>query len=175
MKWRFVLLSGVLLILGYLFATPYITAYRMKVAAENQDGEALSELVDFPALRQSLNDQLDGKFRQKMVKDIIEGNPLSAIGTAFGSRIVRRMVDKYVTPDGIMKLMKGRKPDSEGDGNEASGQKPSGPFSDISASYESFSTFAIIARDHEFDLEVKLIFWRRGIEWKLSEIILPIN
>ncbi len=175
MKMKIGIGAGVVLVLGYVFATPYITAYKMKVAAETQDGEALSEFVDFPALRQSLKDQMAVMLRKEMAEEVIEGNPLSAIGTAFGSMIVKGIVDEFVTPAGLMQLMKGRKPDSETYGGEATGQTPSDPFSDTSMSYESFSKFSIITRDRESDVEVKLILRRRGIQWKLTEVILPIN
>ncbi len=167
--------TGVVLVLGYVFATPYITAYQMKVAAEAQDGEALSEFVDFPALRQSLKDQMGVMLIKEMSEGAKGDNPLSTIGTAFASMIVKGILDAYVTPAGLMELMKGRKPDSESDGGEAIGQPPSDPFSDISLSYESFSKFSIITRDRETGLEVKFILRRRGIQWKLTEVILPIS
>ena len=169
MKIKIVIVAGIVLILGYVFATPYITAYQVKVAAEAQDGEALSELVDFPALRQSLKNQMAGKLRKEMAEDVMDGNPLSAIGTAFGNMILKGVVDEFVTPAGLMKLMKGRKP-----GSEANRPTPSDPFSDISTSYESFNKFSIITRDPTTDLEVKLILKRRGLQWKLTEVILPI-
>ncbi len=169
MKIKIGICLGVVLVLGYVFATPYIAAYRMKVAAEAQDGEALSEFVDFPALRQSLKDQMAGKLWKEMAEDVIEGNPLSAIGTAFGSMILKGVVDEFVTPAGLMKLMKGRKA-----GSDATRQTSSAPFSDISLSYESFNKFSIITRDPESELEVKLILKRRGLQWKLTEVILPI-
>ena len=109
MKLKIGIGAGVVLVLGYLFATPYITAYQMKVAAEAKDGEALSEFVDFPALRESLKDQMTGKLRKEMAEDVIEGNPLSVIGTAFGGMIVNGIVDKFVSPAGLMQLMKGKK------------------------------------------------------------------
>ena len=175
MKLKIGIGAGVVLVLGYLFATPYITAYKMKAAAEAKDGEALSDFVDFPALRQSLKDQMGVKLRKEMAEGVIEGNPLSAIGTAFGGMIVNGIVDKFVTPASLMQLMKGKKPDSEPYDGEATGQTPSGPFSDISTSYESFSKFSIITRDPATDLEVEFILRRRGIQWKLTEVILPIN
>ena len=175
MKMKIGIGAGVVLVLGYLFATPYITAYQMKVAAENQDGEALSEFVDFPALRESLKDQMAVRLRKEMAEDVFDGNPLSAIGTAFGGMIVKGIVDEFVTPAGLMQLMKGKRPDSETYGGEPTGQTPSGPFSDISTSYESFSKFSIITRDPASDLEVEFILRRRGIQWKLTEVILPIN
>ena len=58
---KFILGIIVVIAVGYILATPYLTVYQMKIAAENQDGEALSEHIDFPVLRQNLKDQLNAR------------------------------------------------------------------------------------------------------------------
>ena len=161
----------VFLVLGYVFAAPYITVYQMKAAAENHDGEALSEHVDFPTLRQALKDQMNVMLRKVTVA---EDNPFAVLGAAFAGIMVDKMVDAYVTPAGIIELMKGEKPDSENAGGDTTGQTPSEPFSDYSMSYESFSKFSIITRNSGSGKEVKFILRRRGIGWKLTEIMLPL-
>ena len=47
------------LTIGFIFIGPYLTLHKIKSAAENQDGAALSEHIDFLALRQSLKDQMN--------------------------------------------------------------------------------------------------------------------
>ena len=163
----------VVLVLGYMFATPYITAYQMKTAGESRDGEALSEHVDFPALRQNLKDQLNVILGKEMAKEV-EDNPLAVFGVAFGGVIVEKLVDAYVTPVGITELMKGKKPDSDNADGDTTRQTSSEPFSDVSMSYESFSKFTIATRDSESGEEMKFILRRRGMNWKLAEIMLPL-
>lgn len=100
-----------LLAVAWVAAAPYITVYRMKAAAENRDGEALSEHIDFTSVRQSLKDQLNALFAKKLTesKDL-KDNPLAALGAAFAGVLVDKVVDAYVTSAGITQLMAGEKP-----------------------------------------------------------------
>lgn len=159
---------------GYIFATPYLTVYQMKIAAENHDGEALSEYIDFPPLRQSLKDQMNAMLGKKMVEEVANDDPFTALGATlgatFGGVIVEKMIDAYITPASVMELMKGEKPTPERAGKPTERQEP---FANVSMSYESFSKFSVITKQHESDDEVKFIFRRNGMEWKLTEILLP--
>ena len=63
----------------YLIAAPYITVYQMKAAAEQHDGEALSEQIDFDSLRQSLKDQFNVMLAKNMAQDEdLKDSPLAA-------------------------------------------------------------------------------------------------
>ena len=163
------------LVVGYIFVAPYLTVYQMKVAAEKHDGESLSEYVDFPSLRQNLKDQMNTMLGKEMAKEVADDNPFAALGAAFGGMMVEKMVDAYITPSSITALMKGEKLDTKktGNGSKELQTKPK-PFGDVSMSYESFSKFSITMRDGESNDEAKFILRRRGIGWKLTEILLPI-
>ncbi len=185
-----------ILILGYIFAAPYITAYQMKNAAEAQNGEELSEHIDFVTLRQSLKDQMNAMLARKMVQEKKEedNNVFAALGTFLAGMMVEKIVDVYVTPAGITELMKGEKPNPDASHpfnlhwitELMKGEKPnpekidgqstvqasSKPFSNTSASYESFNKFSVTTRNDKSDTEAKFILRRRGIGWKLTEIIL---
>ena len=162
------------LVAGYIFATPYLTVYQMKTAAENHDGEALSEYIDFPALRQSLKDQINAILGKKIVEKVEDDDPFTALGATLGATlggaIVEKMIDTYITPASVMELMKGEKPMSEKVSEPTQKQEP---FANISMSYETFSKFSVITTQYESDDEVKFIFRRNGIGWKLTEILLP--
>ena len=165
----------VVIAVGYIFATPYITVYQMKVAAENQDGEALSEHVNFPVLRQNLKDQLNAQLGVVMAQEAMDDNPFTAIGAAFGGILVGKMIDVYVTPAGIIELMKGESPDTESTGGSTEKRTPSEPFANVSMSYESFSKFSVtIKLNTELAEEVKFNLRRKGIGWKLTEILFPL-
>ena len=164
-------------VIGYIFTTPYLTIYHMKTAAANHDGEALSEYIDFPALRQNLKDQLNVKLGKGILPEAMDDNPLatlgSALGAAFGGMLVEKMVDVYVTPSGIMELMRGEKPEEEGTGGATEKQTPSEPFTDVSMSYESFSKFSVTTKKNtELADEIKFIFRRKGMGWKLTEMLI---
>jgi len=165
----------IVLVLGYILAAPYITVYQMKTAAESHNGEALSEHVDFPALRQSLKDQMNVMLGTVMAKETKRGNLFVAFGAAFAGMMVEKMVDVYVTPVGITELMKGDKTESEGPNGDTMVQAQSKPLFNASMSYESFSKFSITTRNSEPGKEVKFILRRRGMGWKLTEIIIPLQ
>lgn len=156
----------------YVAAAPYITVYQMKSAAENHDGEALSEYIDFPSVRQSFKDQMNAMLITEMAQDEkMKDNPFAAFGAAFSGVMVDKMVDAYVTPAGITQLMSGEKPKpAEANGaDSSSGRKI---FSDASMSYESLNKFLVIVKGGT-DKEGKFILRRHGIGWKLTEIIIP--
>jgi len=46
----------------YVVTAPYITVHQIGDAAKRQDGEALSEHIDFPSVRQSFKDQANAAF-----------------------------------------------------------------------------------------------------------------
>ena len=162
------------LILFYIFASPYLTVYQMKNAAENQDGEALSEYIDFLTLRRSLKDQINVMIGKEMAKEAMNDNLFAYLGAAFGTIIVEKIVDTYVTPAGLMQLMEGGKLESKESrqGSIIRRDSPK-PFANASLSYESFNKFSITMIDQQGDNEVKFILRRRGLSWKLTEIILP--
>lgn len=81
--------SGVLVL--YLAAAPYITVYRLKVAADKRDGADLSEFIEFPSVRQSFKDQLNAHLAQEMasVKDMVD-NRLPRLDRRSRERLPRK-------------------------------------------------------------------------------------
>ena len=151
------------IIVGYIFATPYLTVYQMKAAAENNDGEALSERIDFSSLRQNLKDQVNAQMAEEMAEEM-DDNPFAGLAATFGSMLIDKMVDVYVTPAGIIKLMKGEIPDTDDTGGSMENEITSEPFPDVSLSYESFSKFSVSIKN-EADEEMKFNLRRRGMGW----------
>jgi len=157
----------------YVAAAPYITVYQMKSAAESHNGEALSEHIEFPSVRQSLKDQMNAMFMKEMAKDEMKDNPFAALGAAFAGVMVDKMVEAYVTPAGITQLMAGEKP-KPAQGGESGGGSGRKPLSDASMSYESLDKFVVKVKGGTGE-EGKFVLRRRGIGWKLTEIIVPLD
>ena len=163
-----------ILTIGFIFIGPYLTLYQIKSAAENQDGAALSEHIDFLALRQSLKDQMNVIVGKEMTKQA-DDNPFAALGAALGGMMIEKMVDMYVTPASITELMKGKTPEP-GSINAPTEDSNNSPLANASTSYESFSKFSVtIKGDDSLGEDVKLVFRRRGMSWKLTEIVLPLS
>lgn len=160
----------------YVATAPYITVHQMKSAAESYDGEALSEHIEFPSVRQSLKDQMNAMFAKTMAEDEeMKDTPFAALGAAFAGMMVDKMVDAYVTPAGIAQLMAGEKPHpgaaKGGGSSNNSGRKP---LSDASMSYESLDKFVVRVKGEDGD-EGKFVLRRRGINWKLTDVIIPLE
>ena len=164
-----ILISTVLiLITAFAVSAPYITVHQMKVAVRDGNGEELSEHIDFVVLRQSFKDQLNSNMQKKLMSDEMKDNPFAGLGMAFAGVFIDRMVDAYVTPSAISKMMSGSKPV---DRNEDAGEVENEPFSNTSMSYESVSKFVVTVSGEGGNS--RFIFWRNGLSWKLSEIIIP--
>lgn len=160
----------------YVVAAPYITVHQMKSAAKSHDGEALSEHVEFPSVRQSLKDQMNAMFAKKMAEDDnMKNNPFAAFGTALSGMMVDKMVDAYVTPAGITHLMVGEKPRPLAEqGEEATSSTARKPLSGATMSYESLDKFVVKVKGNDGG-EGKFVFRRRGFGWKLTDIIIPLQ
>jgi hypothetical protein len=155
-----------LLLIVYLAAAPYITVYRMKSAAVNGDGEALSEFIDFPSVRQGLKDQFNVSMSTEMAD---EDNPFGALGSALAGTLIDKMVDAYVTPAGITRLMAGESPRT--DGNES--RRGSGnPFAGASLGYRSLDKFVVTVNDDDGE-DTEFVLRRRGLGWKLTDVVVP--
>jgi Protein of unknown function (DUF2939) len=157
----------------YIAASPYITVHQLKSAAERHDGEALSEHIEFPSVRQSLKDQMNAMLMKEMAKDEMKDNPFAAFGAALGGVMVDKMVETYVTPAGITQLMAGENPQPTERG-KSGGSSARKPLSDASMSYESLNKFVVKVKGNNGE-EGKFVLRRRGMSWKLTEIIMPLE
>ncbi|WP_460901810.1 DUF2939 domain-containing protein [Paraburkholderia jirisanensis] len=106
--------------LAFAYASPYIALERLKRAADARDAQTVNQYVDFPALRDSLKQQLVGLL-QRRLEGSGHGNPLAAIGAMIGVAVIGPLVDAYATPDGVAALLNGMPPRGE------PGERPPAP------------------------------------------------
>ncbi len=107
-----VVVVAVIAALGYGYASPYVALDRLKQAADARDAETVNEYVDFPALRDSLKQQVTGLLARRLDTQH-NGNPLAAIGAMIGVALIGPLVDAYATPDGVAALLNGMPPRGE--------------------------------------------------------------
>jgi hypothetical protein len=119
-----VLVIVVVAVLGYGYASPYLALNRLKRAADERDAQTVSEYVDYPALRESLKDQIAGLLTRK-IQARANGNPLAALGAMIGVALIGPLVDAYATPDGVAALLNGMPP--RGDPTQRPPVPPDGP------------------------------------------------
>lgn len=167
MRNRMVLIIGGLLVLFAIayFGSPYLAARNLKEAAKSVDADALESSVDFPAVRDSLKSQLNAALVKKMSKDAsMKSNPFAGLGLMMAPAIIDRMVDSFVTPDGIAAMARGQKP------NEA--KTDASNRIDYSSSWVNLDRFRVRMRNPEqTKYGASLLFERRGLfSWKLIRI-----
>jgi len=163
-------IAAALALLGIAYAgSPYLAARTLRDAAINADVETLDAAVDFPAVRESLKSQVSTAMTKRMTDDpAMKGNAFAGLGMMLMPTIVDRMVDTFVTPDGISALIRRGRPGAA---------EPSTPNPDITYrySYVGMDRFRVRMVDRKRDDPMpSLIFERRGLfSWKLIRVDLP--
>jgi hypothetical protein len=100
---------AVIAALGFGYASPYMALNSLKRAADARDAQTVDEYVDFPALRESLKQQVTGLLTRRLEAHG-NGNPFAAIGAMIGVALIGPLVDAYATPDGVAALLNGMPP-----------------------------------------------------------------
>ncbi|HEX5664835.1 MAG TPA: DUF2939 domain-containing protein [Xanthomonadaceae bacterium] len=180
-KWIVPVVMLAVLLAGYVVAGPYLTFRAIRSAVQTQDASALSDQVDFPALRASLKAQLSDRLVRAVGIDGQSGM-LGAIGLTVAGGLVNGAVETMVTPVGLGALMEGRKiwnrigdgiahPDVA-DPSTVAGERPQ-PLQRAEYRYESTSRFTATVRDDQ-GRPIVFVMTRNGLRWKLSDIRLPL-
>ncbi|MGB6065602.1 MAG: DUF2939 domain-containing protein [Desulfomonilaceae bacterium] len=167
----------ILTVIG-LYSLPYITIYQIKKATEQNNAAKLAEYIDFKSVRQDLKEQIK-TFLASRMGILQKNNPvIQLLGADLAERLEDKMVDKVidsvVTPKGLDELMRGKIILGQivGGDKKLEGPQPS----DVSLHYESWSKFvADIKNQSDPSKKIKLILTRRGLEWKLTGIKLPLD
>ena len=150
---------------AWMYFAPYMAYRKLVRAADRGDVEALNEVVDFPALRTSLKDNVRTAVSREISAD--RGNAFAQMGGALAGMLTGRLVDAAVTPAGIAALTRGNDPRDGGDDDE----KRENDRVEREKRYEGLDRFAVRYVDRETGGEhFALILRRDGLDWKLSGI-----
>lgn len=159
------------------FAAPAVGFFAIRSAAEANDVEGLSRLIDFTAVRQSLRPQMSGRPEAMAPEPTFMEDPIGAVRRQFEQQAITGApdVDGYLTPVAIAAL-------TRGEGRLAAQRSQATP-----ASTEETTTGgpmprpvfwgvnrARMAVTDEGGSETVFTFERKGpFEWKLVHIGLP--
>jgi len=160
-----VLLPLVLLGAGavYLYYTPHRALQAIERAARSGDTRALSERVDFPAVRVSVKRQVVARIDQAAAAT---PNPLAAFGSALAGALSEPAVDALVTPENMARMLRG---ENVGSVQAPTLQLESGS---VELSYRSFDRFEAVTAPAPAGFT--LILARDGwFDWKLVDVLLP--
>lgn len=105
----FKLLLGVLMLAGLSgwLASPYWVLYQINQAIEHNQPGKLSAYIDYPAVRQSLKDQLAQRLQQKLGIEQ-QTHALEVWGAQLSTGLTAYTVDLLVQPDTIVWLLQGK-------------------------------------------------------------------
>ncbi|MBB5017263.1 hypothetical protein HNQ59_000527 [Chitinivorax tropicus] len=166
-------------LVAYAIATPYIAVYQISDAAHKKDAEALSSHIDFPSVRQSIKSQINQNISNTLQENNLKDNLFSELGMALAGAMVDTLVESYVSPAGISKLISGQKflqkvstDTSENQQGNQPKQESKSLFSQASMSYKSLDKFEVVKQSDNGD-QLKFILSRSGLSWKITDIILP--
>ncbi|HEX6748903.1 MAG TPA: DUF2939 domain-containing protein [Longimicrobium sp.] len=165
-----------LLILAVLFGalwmyfTPYLAMSRLQKAAKEGDTETLNELVDFPALRESVKTNVRSAVEHSVGR---RGNPLGVLGGLLAGAVASPLVDAFVTPSGIAALTQGERPGSHRDGHSDARVRVKDV--KVKRGYEGVDLFVVHFVGKNDGAERMALLLRRDglIHWRLSGIRLP--
>jgi len=179
MKGLFKGLIGLALIglLVAYFGSPFLTVRALVDAAEAGDEAALERLVDFPAFRDSLKDELTGRLMDEAQSDPrVRDSGLGGLGMILGPMLVGGAVDALVTAPTVASMVRtARVPDPTQRGANAAPANDGGNDIRQTYGYRNLNTFAVRLTDtRRPNRTLKLLLTRQGLfDWKLTGIDLP--
>ncbi|MGM9506435.1 DUF2939 domain-containing protein [Larkinella sp. GY13] len=168
MKPRHYIAIAVLAVLGIIWVGPYYTVYQLKTGVKANDAEAIADQVDFTRLRQNLKDQLNAQ-AANAVNDP-NNSPATAMVKGLTGLFAGAVVDRMVTPVGLATMMRGQKvnPLKKSTGGTTE------PFGKVRFRFNSFNTFSAYV-PHKDGNEIRFVLTRDWFDWKLTNVILPLE
>ena len=177
-KWLALLVVVAVLLFGYLAAGPFLAYNAIRTAVQAHDTAELAEHVDFPVLRRNLKLQIDDYVVRKAGADV-QSSLLGAFAVRIASGVAGGMVDTMVTPAGIGALLQGRAVWHRASGGGVTGNtyehaSPGDPLREPDYGFDSLSRFTATVEDGNGE-PVTFVLTRDGLQWKLTDIRLPIS
>lgn len=155
-------------------AAPVIAGQALIRAAKAGDERKLEQLVDFPALRTSLKEELNDELTRRVSNDPrLAERGLGGLGMMLAPMIVSGAVDTAVTPEVIARMV------TTAEAPDPTRRAPSEPGDakddkDIHQAwgYRDLNHFAVTLTDRDYpDQHLALILERRGLfRWQLAAV-----
>ncbi len=173
-----VIIGLIILVLGYLYASPYLVLNSIKNAAQAGDSEKVSTYIDYPSVRQSFKDQMNAYMVKEMATQEADG--MEAFGAMIASAMVDKMVDAIITPEGMTLMLQGKELKDTSPkitGQQASDRPQESKKVDYKTGYTSINDFEVAIQDKEQakEVEVKVKMVRDGLSWKINKILMPLD
>lgn len=107
-QWLLALIAVVVLGFVYFWFSPYLALNGLRRAITTNNTSAISRYVDLPKVRESLKSDLNRALIQQVGKDT---TGFGALALAFVGPMIDRIVDAYITPEGLASIGTGEDPE----------------------------------------------------------------
>jgi hypothetical protein len=174
MRWAVGVIVTLCILLAAYFASPLIAMYRIAAAVEARDAVALTERIEFPAVRRSLTKQIVAAYLTLTGKKL----PIGAIPRRFAVSVADPIVARLMTVRALLDLL------GKGDAREnMKGPSDRAPFTPasfksvwqlwLSSEYLGRDFYVYLppkkARREQFEVHLRPVQWR----WKIVGLGLP--
>ena len=166
------LIAAIIVALLFIYAgSPYYSVWRFGEALRAHDMDALAARVDFDAVRGPLKQQIRDHFLGVLAKK--NKDRLAQFLTASTDNPLDRLIDAYITPEGLAALIADRAP-LKNASSLSSLPSTDGSRKEIDWS-KARHAFFTSPRDFSIDHEgIKLRFRFNGLGWKLHALDLQL-
>lgn len=173
--WAGLAVAAAVVFVGAYALSPVFAAKALIKAGQGGDEAALRRLVDFPAFRASLKDELNQALADEMRDRGGEaGDVLAGLGMLLAPALVSGAVDTLVTPEAIGQMVRsGEAPDpTDRTPEKAKVAEDDGADLHQAWGYRNLDTFAVtLTRKDRPDRRLALVMTRRGLfDWKLTGV-----
>jgi hypothetical protein len=159
---------AVLAVVIWGYSAPERSLEGLRAAARSGDAAALEEVVDFPALRESVKSQVEAAFQRRAAEP--DGEALASFAAILGERIMEPTIDRLLTPEVIAGLASGRTQSGGTDVTDDEG------LPDHEVDWVGLGAFRLHFPDQtEGTSGFWLEFQRQGVAWRLVGAGLPAD
>jgi len=158
------------------FGTPFVAVNNLVAAAKAGDEAALERLVDFPAFRDSLKDELTARLMAEARADSrLNDSALGGLGMMLGPMLVGGAVDALVNAPTVAAMVRTAETPDPTDRIDPPPAEEDGPDIRQSYGYRDLNTFVLTLTDPDRPTQpLKLLMKRHGLfGWKLAGVDLP--
>ena len=153
---------------------PVFAAQALIRAARAGDADRIEQLVDFPALRESLKDELTTELAAHMRRDPrMADSTLGGLGMLLAPMLLSGAIDATVTPEVVAQMVTtAEAPDPTVRDRPEPGDAADGDDIHQAWGYRDLNAFAVTLTDRDHpDQRLALILERRGLlTWKLAAV-----
>jgi len=174
--WFIGFIAATVLVAAYALS-PWVAVHDLAAAARSGDPDRIDRLVDFPAVRAGLKDQLSARMlAQAGAGPGIERRPVRALGLLLLPAITDRIVDRFVTADGVAAMVKSARTPPASPGVDTR-LDPRGQGVSYGYAYDGVDRFKATLTNRSAQAgALVLTLERRGLfGWKLIRVDLPAD